>query len=124
MPPDAQPYATAPLEIDAAPSFQRRWWQVERIAWLLMGALVIAALCGLTGAGGPLSREQVQAGDATIDYPRIARWQPAEDATIRFGPEMTGEVEVVLSADFAEAFDVEAMQPQPASAASTAEGTA
>lgn len=122
MPSDAQPCATPPLEIDTDPVFQQRWWRVERVAWLLMGALVIAALCGLTGAGGPLSRGQVQAGGATIDYPRIARWQSAEDATIRFAPDMTGEVDVILSADFAEAFDVEAVQPQPTSAASTAEG--
>lgn len=122
MPPHAQPHATAPLEIDVDPAFQERWWRVERVAYLLMGALVIAALCGLTGAGGPLSRGQVQAGGATIDYPRIARWQSAEDASIRFAPDTTGEVDVLLSTRFAEAFDVEGVQPQPVSAGSTAAG--
>ncbi|WP_162301968.1 hypothetical protein [Croceibacterium ferulae] len=119
---DAQPCGTASLEIDTDPSFQKRWWQVERAAWLLMGALLIAALCGLTGAGGPLSRGQVRAGGAVIDYPRIARWQSAEEATIRFAPGATGRVDVLLSARFAEAFDVEGVQPQPATTASTAEG--
>lgn len=121
MPASPEPPSRA-IEIDTGPAFQERWWRLERLAWVLMGLLIVAALCGLTGAGGPLSRGQVEAGNATIDYPRIARWQSAEDATIRFASDATGEVDVLLSARFAEAFDVETVQPQPASAASTAEG--
>lgn len=110
------------MKLDTDPTFQERWWRLERIAWVLMGLLVIAALCGLTGAGGPLSRGQVQAGSAIIDYPRIARWQSAEHATIRFAADATGEVPVLLSPAFAEAFDVEAMMPDPVQTRSTAAG--
>lgn len=118
----AAPDAPCTLELDTDPAFQERWWRVERVAWLAMGLIVLAALAGLTGAGGPLSRGQAQAGAATIDYPRIARWQSAEDATIRFAPDASGEVDVLLSPAVAEAFDVEAMQPDAVRASTTAEG--
>lgn len=114
--------ASQTLDLDADRGFQERWWRVERVAWALMGMLILAALAGLTGAGGPLSRGHVQVGETTIDYPRIARWQSADEATIRFAADMTGSVDVLLSTSFAEAFDVETMMPRPNRALSTVEG--
>jgi hypothetical protein len=50
------------LELDQDLAFERRTWTVERVAWVAMGLMGIAALAGLLGPG-PLSKPPI--GEAT-----------------------------------------------------------
>jgi hypothetical protein len=60
------------LEEDFA--FQRRQARVERIAWATMTVLVIAALAGVFGGGGPLASSEVSGADgSSIRYERFVR---------------------------------------------------
>ena len=125
--PDASgPELTGPeltgLEIEADRAFQERWWRVERVGWVLMALLVVVAAIGLTGGGGSLSRAQLDASGATIDYPRIGRWQSPEVVTISIPSAAPGLVDVLLPGNFLEVYTVESVSPQPYSVMSTPDG--
>lgn len=107
---------------DAARAFQERMWIVTRIGWLAMVAIVLAAAFGLSGKGGPLSRQHLVAGAAEIDVPRVARWSASDTMSISFERMGAGEVEVVVPHAFGDVFAIEAISPQPASGASTTDG--
>src|SRR5690606_5642020 len=98
--------AHSSLEVNDDPSFQRRFWIAERISWLVFLAVVGAAMLGLTGMGGPLSRAQAEAAAANVDYPRIARWQTNEQIRIHLAPSSQSETELVLSQDFLTFFEL------------------
>lgn len=118
MPPP-NPANGLPTQEDKA--VQERVWVVQRVAWALMLALLVAALAGLTGGGGPLTRATAETGEATIDYPRIARWQAAEEMKVTFTG-LRGEAQVTLPEDFIEIYTVEAITPQPREVAAIAGG--
>jgi hypothetical protein len=62
--PDTLPPALR--EVEAQIGFQRRLWRAERIGWGCMALLVLAALAGLTGGGGPLSRATGAAPEGSL----------------------------------------------------------
>jgi hypothetical protein len=110
------------LDLDSDRSFQERWWKVERIGWSVMFLVILAALTGLTGRGGPFATAEVRAGAAEITYPRVARWQTAAELSVRF-PAATGEKgTILLPSDFVSSFSVESVSPQPSKVVASADG--
>ncbi len=101
------------LEIDERRGFQERFWIVERAAWVCFAIIVLAALAGLTGGGGPLSRAEVRSGEGTIAYPRISRWATGDDLVLRFGPGAGEPRHVLFRREFLDVFEVETIQPAP-----------
>lgn len=100
------------LQIADAPRFQHRFWRIQRWCWVGFALVVVAALAGLTGAGGPLSRGLLALAGGEIDHPRITRWQGADTMIVRFGPG-GAERSLHLSAPFWAGFEVEEIQPRP-----------
>lgn len=109
------------LQLEEHRAFQERFWSLQRVAWVLFGLLLLAALLGLTGSGGPLSRAQVALEGGTIDYPRIARWEAADEVIVRFAPGAE-QHRLTLSSGFADALQIEGIQPEPESSAAGADG--
>jgi hypothetical protein len=109
------------LQLDEPRRSQERFWTAERWAWITYGLLVLAALAGLTGSGGPLSRAEVTLGTGAIEYPRIARWQAADDMTVTFSAG-TGERSLTLGRAFAKSFGIEDVQPAPERSEALPEG--
>lgn len=110
------------LQLDEPRRFQERYWTAERWAWAGFALLVAAALAGLTGGGGPLSRAEARLAAGTLDYPQIARWQGADDVTVRFAPAPAGERSLTLSAAFGESLALESVHPEPARVEAGPEG--
>jgi hypothetical protein len=102
-------------------AFQEWFWLFQRFAWVALALFIAAALAGLTGRGGPLSRGTVQAGAARIDYPAISRWQTADHLTIDLPGETHG-AEVLLPGSLLEGFAVEHVSPQPRAVIATPRG--
>jgi len=71
------------LEIVQDMTFQRRAWVVQRIAWVVMLLIVVAAVLGLF-ATGPLSGTTAKTDDGvlTIEYGRFARHDAQTDLLI------------------------------------------
>lgn len=109
------------LQLDEHRDFQERFWVAERVAWVAFAAIILAALIGLTGAGGPLSRAKAASDGSEISYPRITRWEASDSLTVNFAPGGS-ERSLTLSPAFAESFQLEDVQPQPDRAEARPEG--
>lgn len=102
------------LQLDEHRRFQERFWKLERVAWVVFAIVTISALLGLTGAGGPLATASAESGNAVISYPRVARWETADELQIAFRPrDGVTERTVTLAPEFAKAFQLEDVQPNP-----------
>jgi hypothetical protein len=112
------------LELDSDRAFQERFWTVQRVAWIGMALFTLIAVLGFTGAGGRWARGTEAAGTVIVDYPRVARWQRAEQLTIELPPTNSEQSVVVLGEDFHKLFSVESVMPEPAETRATKDGTA
>lgn len=109
------------LELEDHRRFQMAFWRMQRIAWVGFALILMAALVGLTGAGGPLSRGSAQFAAGVIDHPRVARWNAAEEFRVRLGAG-AAEREIVLSTAFADHFQIEDVRPAPVRSIAGARG--
>lgn len=92
-------------------SFQEKTWITERVAWIGFALLVIAALLGLAGGGGWAAQREGRYGSAQMKIPAITRSDAPTELTAVF--DEAGERSLVLSAEFLDAFQIEAIQPAP-----------
>lgn len=109
---EAPPVRGDGLQLEEHRSFQEKLWTAERVAWVGFGLVVVAALLGVTGSGGYLSRGHLQMEGGEIEFPRFTRWEAADSLKISFD---AGEAErsLTLSPAFAETFQIEDVQPEP-----------
>lgn len=102
------------LQLQEQRRFQLRFWTLERLAWGVFGLVILAALAGLTGAGGPWSQATVSLPSGAVVYPQITRWQAAEELSIQFTQRRPVH-RLVLGSGFSQYFQVEGSQPDPES---------
>lgn len=100
---------------DAQLDHQRREWRAERIAWWVMGALLIAALLGLFGHG-PFSR--VHRGDAaglSVEYDRLQRANAPGDLEFRIADAFVrdGEARLRIDRSLLGFMHIESIEPEP-----------
>jgi protein-L-isoaspartate(D-aspartate) O-methyltransferase len=94
------------------PAFDRMQWRVERVAWVLMGLVILLALLGFLGGGGPLTRATETAGDSEVRYNRMIRFQGPTHLEVSVPA--SGEVaRVTFDAEFLDDMEVERVQPEP-----------
>ncbi len=109
-------------EFDEDLVYQRRFWKLERIAWVGYALVLAIALAGLTGAGGPLSHATVRTPYGDIEYPRVARWQTTDTMIVRFSPASGDTAELMVAQRFLDTFEIKSIQPAPVSAVATGDG--
>jgi hypothetical protein len=110
------------MEVDDDPVLQRRESLLQRIAWPLLYALLLAIALGLLG-DGPLSRTTVSAQEGvTLDYPRFARRQAEQTLELSV---MATSPRVVLQVDnrWLQQVNLEQVVPQPAEVRADGDGT-
>ncbi len=104
------------LEVAQDLTFQRRSWTVQRIGWVAMALVLLAALAGLTGSG-PLSQATAgAAGDPLrVAYPRFARHRAPTTLEVHLAPGagQGGTVRVWVNAAYLRGATVEAVYPEP-----------
>jgi hypothetical protein len=94
-------------------TFHRREWFVQRMAWVLMTVVIVAAIAGVFG-GGPLASAHVAIGDGQVDYQRFVRkragteWRikPARDAAF-------GRSHVGIDTSLLDHYQVISIVPEP-----------
>lgn len=112
--PGTAPQATG-LEVDEDLVFQRRDWLAQRIGWVFIGVVLLAALAGLTGSG-PLSRTTRSDGrHLTVEYDRFVRHGAKTAVTFRVAPEAVtqGRVRIAIDRRFLAANDLQRLVPEP-----------
>lgn len=110
------------LQVEEDRPWQETLWTAQRVGWAIMALLIVAALIGITGKGGPVASASASVAGATIEYPRITRWQSQDQLVVRLPPSASGEAEVELSRAFGDLFTVESVQPEPSKVEATGTG--
>ncbi|RFB85824.1 protein-L-isoaspartate O-methyltransferase [Rhizobium leguminosarum bv. trifolii] len=90
--------------------FQRRFWAVQRISWIVFVLVLLACLLGLLGRGGLFSRQMLFLADGSIDFPVISRWNAPEDMVVNFAPSSEDRI-FTMDAEFLQTFSVEGVDP-------------
>lgn len=100
-------------------AYQHREWVAQRIGWVSIALLVVAALLGLTGSVGPFATAQKEAPDGSIEiaYTRLERHHAPADLMIRVAPGFaeSGEVHLWLEADYVHSLGLQSIVPEPES---------
>jgi hypothetical protein len=116
----AEPERVSDLQINEDLEFQRRSWVLQRVGWVVMGLVVLAALLGLFGGTGSLGGAKAGSEDAvmSVSYERFLRFMKPTTLQIRLSPEAgtEGEVTVWLDREYLEGMQVQQVTPQPDSA--------
>jgi hypothetical protein len=108
------------IQIDEKPHFQERMWRIERMGWLAMAAILIAAAVGLFGHG-LLSRATVEITDPAqpaegmiVEYERFGRAH-SEAQFVLSGPAGTPNkrFSLWLSNDYLKDAELVRMTPEP-----------
>lgn len=104
------------LEIDEDLEYDRGTWRVQRAGWLLMLLLVIGALSGLFGGGGPLTPARVSTSKLRLDYERFARHASLTSLHLEIEPAaFTGhEARVWIDREFLAGHELQFISPEPA----------
>ena len=110
------------LELNEDRPFQEKFWSFERGAWVVMALIMVAALAGLTGQGGPLAGASVAGPDGRIEYPRIARWEADDSLTVTLPPGAAGEATIDIGPAFSDIFGISDVRPTPAESSATGDG--
>lgn len=70
------------LQIEEDIDFQRRWWRVQRVGWVVIALMLLTALLGFLGSG-PLSKgTALVPGIMRVEYQRFTRYQTPETLTV------------------------------------------
>ena len=96
--------------------FQRREWTVQRIAWLVEAAVIVAALLGLLG-NGPLSKASISdpTGSLFVEYSRFGHWESPLRIEITVQPRAGHLTRLSINRPYLDQMRVESITPQPVS---------
>ena len=107
------------IEVEEHMDYQRTFWRIQRVGWVLLASMLVVSALGLLGSGGPLHEEILGAGSAfRVEHPRVQRLSSEFEA--RFEVAAADSLTLILPARFFEEHRVEGWVPEPAS--SRAEG--
>lgn len=92
--------------------FQERTWLVQRIAWVVGAAVVLAAFAGVLGAG-PATRSVIELpGGGEVRYSRVLRNDSRSELVVRVPPG-NGPLQLFLDQDFLDGAEIERLDPEP-----------
>lgn len=104
------------LEIHQHLSHERLEWRIERIGWVAMALMLLAALVGLLGPG-PLSSATAGERDSElrVEYDRFGRYQAPAMLRVHLGPTATrdGKARLWLSREYVENIELHHIDPEP-----------
>lgn len=102
--------------LEANLAYKRREWRVQRVGWVLMLAVTLAAAAGLFGVG-PISDATAGAEGSALHvrYDRFTRMKAptALEVFVTAGPADEGEAAVWFDRDFLSRLRVQAIVPEP-----------
>jgi hypothetical protein len=104
----------APFEDATDLEFQRRQWAFERVAGIVLTALVIMAILGLFGSG-PLDAQSVQTSKLDLEYSRFLRREAPNQMRLTVRPGTPDGFTISLDQAYLEHNDLESLDPEPES---------
>ncbi len=100
------------LQLEEDRAFQERFWWGERMALGVFAIIILLALLGFAGSGGPLATGAVSSSAGSVEHARVVRWQTPDRLRVLLTLDQPLH-EVVLADPFSAWFDTESIQPEP-----------
>src|SRR5688500_13095849 len=103
--------------------FQEVSWILERVSWLVLALVPLAALTGIF-AHGMVSDAVVRAPNSalSVEYERYQRQSVQARFVIRIPSPQAGEIRLRLSHSFQRSYDIQSLQPAPLRSRASPEG--
>ena len=94
--------------------FQEVSWIVERLAWVALALIPLAAFTGIF-AHGSLSDKTARAPDSSlsVEYERYQRQSVQARFVIRIPSAQSSQIRLRLSPSFQQTYDIQSLQPAP-----------
>lgn len=106
------------LEVAQDLDFERRSRWVQKIGWSLFSLIIVAALIGIFGRGGPLNVTTVgQNSPLQVEYERFTRHNGPTEMLIKVGPDAVQgeEARIWIDRKYLNAIKIEKVEPEPES---------
>jgi hypothetical protein len=100
------------LEIGQDLRFERRQYTARKVAAALGGLILLVALLGLFGAGGPLADATEESGPLSVEYERFARYEAQTEIEVQ-ADAGGAETPVALGQSYLDDVSVEQISPEP-----------
>lgn len=103
--------------------FQNAVWRIERVTWVLLALVPLAALVGIFSQG-PLSEKTAQAPNSalSLEYEHFQRMTVLSRFVVRIPAARSDEVRLRLSPSFQQVYEIQSMQPEPVRSSAGAAG--
>lgn len=103
------------LQIDEDLSYQRREWRIQRIAWMVMAAMIAAGLAGFLG-DGPASRRVANAPNQaySLSYNRFVHHGNRTTLEFSISPLKTDEARLEMNSEYLASIEITRITPEPA----------
>jgi hypothetical protein len=106
------------IDIDEDIVYQEREWKAQRVGWVIIWLLLLAALLGVFGKG---VLSDAQAADPTqvlsVKYARFERYRSPTTIELVIGPTLTGagKFAIALNREFVDRVSIDRIDPEPES---------
>ncbi len=110
------------LDLDDDRAFQKRFWGIERSAWVVFVVLIMLALLGFSGSGGWFADRSISTSVGRLVVPQVTRWQTSDN--LQLDVREAGVVLVEFDHAFLNLYELTLLTPEPLDAAATSYGVA
>ncbi|HSH31238.1 MAG TPA: hypothetical protein VK963_01075 [Candidatus Saccharimonadales bacterium] len=98
---------------------QGLFWKIERAGWAVLLLVLMGALLGYSGAGGPLNQAVAQTEGLELEYDRFMRQLAPSQLKVKLAPASAETVSFSLSQDYLDQLQIQNITPQPDSITAT-----
>lgn len=93
--------------------FQKVMWSIERMGWLVMAAIVAAAMIGLLG--GPTTRQETRdaSGRVHVEYQHFQRHLDPTAMRLKIDTQGQSLFELTIGKELAQSFEFRSVVPEP-----------
>jgi hypothetical protein len=104
-------------------SFQRTSWIVERVAWVLLALVPLAALTGIF-AHGFFSDQTIRSNNSalSVEYERFQRQSVQARFVFRIAASGSNDVQLRLNSAFQQTYEIQSLHPAPVRSRADNEG--
>jgi hypothetical protein len=118
-------YRTEDIEAGCDLPFERRWWRLQRVSWVILSLLLFAGMAGLFGHG-PLSKAMVHPPGSALEvrYDRLARRETPSLLELRLDKSalVSGRVQIRINRALVDKMQLKQIVPEPLLAEPLADG--
>jgi hypothetical protein len=116
---------TDDIELGCDLTFERCWWRIQRIGWLILTLLLVGGLAGIFGHG-PLSEATASSSGSQVEvhYDRLARRETPAKLQLRLDKAAiaSGEVRIRMNHTLLDCMQLKQIIPEPLATEPLADG--